>query len=118
MPKKGKSFSRNSHQKLDNSRYAEEIGRALRGELGGSHQTVKMIMNWTCAGERAIKNWLCGINGPSGVHLIEMIRHSDAICSLVLHLAGRDSLLANIRAVDLRNRLAAALAELDRIQKA
>jgi len=117
MPKKGKNFPRRGLQELDNLRYAEEIGRALRSELGGTHQSVKIIMNWTCAGERTIKNWLSGINGPSGAHLIEVIRHSDAVCSLVLRLAGRDPVLATICLVDLRNRLAAALAELDRIQQ-
>jgi len=116
LPKKGRSFPRNGRQ-LDNPRYASEIGQALRNELGGSHQSVKAIMNWTCAGERTIKNWLSGINGPSGAHLIEMIRHSDAICALVLQLAGRDVLFATIRIADLRNRLAAALAELDRMQQ-
>ena len=115
-PKKGRNFPRNG-QKLDNHRYAAEIGQALRNELGGSHQSVKAIMNWTCASERTIKNWLSGINGPSGAHLIEVIRHSDAVCSLVLQLAGRDVAFATIRVADLRNRLAAALAELDRIQQ-
>jgi hypothetical protein len=84
LPKKGKSFPRYGQLKLDNPRYAAEIARALRSELGGSHQSVKAIMNWTCAGERTIKNCLAGMNGPSGAHLIEVIRHSDAVCSLVL----------------------------------
>jgi hypothetical protein len=117
LPKKGRSFPRHGRQKLDNPRYAAEIGQALRNELGGSHQSVKAIMNWTCAGERTIKNWLSGINGPNGAHLIEVIRHSDAVCALVLQLAGRDVVFATIRVADLRNRLAAALAELDRIQR-
>lgn len=115
LPKKGRSFPKSGLRKLDNPRYAEEIGRALRDELGGSHQSVKAIMNWTRASERTIKNWLAGTNGPSGSHLIEVIRHSDAVCALVLRLAGREQTLAVIRVVDLRNRLAAALAELDQL---
>ncbi len=115
--KKGKSFPRNGQRKLDHPRYAAEIGHALRSELGGSHQSVKAIMNWTCASERTIKNWLAGTNGPSGVHLIEVIRHSDAVCTLVLQLAGREQALAVIRVADLRNRLAAALAEIDHLHQ-
>ena len=117
LPKKGKSFPRNGSQRPARLHFAIEIGNALRAELGGSHQTVKTIMSWTCASERTIKNWLDGSHGPNGVHLIEVIRHSDAVCSLVLQLAGREQALATIRIVDLRNRLAAALAEIDRLHQ-
>jgi hypothetical protein len=46
-----------------------------------------------------------------------VIRHSDAVYSLVLRLAGREHALAMIRVADLRARLAAALAEIDRIHQ-
>ena len=114
LPKRGKSFTKNGSQGRETRQLAIEIGKALRDELGGTHQTVKTIMSWTCASERTIKNWLDGSHGPSGVHLIEVIRHSDAVCSLVLQLAGREQALAKIRVADLRNRIAAALAEFDR----
>ena len=118
LPKKGKSFPRNGAAEARPSPLCAEIGKALRSELGGSHQSVKTIMNWTCASERTIKNWLDGTHGPSGVHLIEVIRHSDAVYSLVLQLAGREQALAVIRVADLRNRLAAALAEIDQLCQA
>ena len=117
LPKKGKSFPRNGSQRLERPHLANEISKALRAELGGTHQTVKTIMSWTCASERTIKNWLDGSHGPSGVHLIEVIRHSDAVCALVLQLAGREQALAIIRVADLRSRLAAALAEIDRLHQ-
>ena len=56
LPKKGKSFPRNGSQRLERLHLANEISKALRAELGGTHQTVKTIMSWTCASERTIKN--------------------------------------------------------------
>lgn len=117
LPKKGKSFPRNGSQIAERPRLAIEIGKALRAELGGTHQTVKTIMRWTCASERTIKNWLDGSHGPSGEHLIEVIRHSDAVYFLVLRLAGREHALAMVRVAELRARLAAALAEIDRLHQ-
>lgn len=87
---------------------------ALRTELGGSHQSIKTIMKWTNASERTIKNWLAGAHGPRGEHLIDVIRHSDAVCSLILRLARRDQALASVRLAELRGHLVAALAEFDR----
>jgi hypothetical protein len=117
LPKKGKSFPRNGSQGAKGSSIAIEISKALRAELGGTHQTVKTIMRWTCASERTIKNWLDGSNGPSCAHLIEVIRHSDAVYSLVLQLAGREQALIMFRVADLRARLAAALAEIERLHQ-
>ena len=117
LPKKGKSFPRNGSQRPERPHLAIEISKALRAELGGTHQTVKTIMSWTCASERTIKNWLDGSHGPSGEHLIEVIRHSDAVCFLVLRLAGRERALTMVRVAELRARLAAALAEIDRLHQ-
>ena len=117
LPKTGKRFPKSGAKRSESQRFALEIGKALRAELGGTHRTVKTIMRWTCASERTIKNWLDGRHGPSGDHLIDVIRHSDAVYSLVLRLAGREHALAMIRVADLRARLAAALAEIDRVHQ-
>jgi len=117
LPKMGKRFPRSGVKRLERQHFAIELGKALRSELGGTHQTVKTIMRSTCASERTIKNWLDGSHGPSSEHLIEVIRHSDAVCSLVLRLAGREHALAMIRVADLRAGLVAALAEIDRIHQ-
>ena len=74
-------------------------------------------MKWTGANERTIENWMAGANGPSGKHLIELIRHSDEVCLLVLRLAGRNDALASVRLADARRCLAAAIAEIDRIDR-
>jgi hypothetical protein len=40
------------------------IAYALRNQLGTTHQATKIVMGWTGAGERTVKNWLAGISGP------------------------------------------------------
>jgi len=115
LPKKSKSFPRNGSRRNERPRLAVEISKALQAELGGTHRTVKTIMRWTCASERTIKNWLDGRHGPSGEHLIEVIRNSDEVYFLVLRLAGREQALAMARVAELRARLVSALAEIDQL---
>jgi hypothetical protein len=114
LPKKGRRFLKSRSDDLGRRRFAGEIRRALREELGGSHQSVKTIMSWTRASERTIKNWLSGSNGPNSTHLIEIIGHSDAVCSLVLRMAGRGEALTTIQLADLRERMMGIIADIDR----
>ena len=114
FPNKGKKVPALVHRAGQVQPYAIAIGVALRAELGDSHRSIKTIMKWTHASERTIKNWLAGANGPRGEHLIDVIRHSNAVCRLVLRLAGRDEALASVHLAEIRGRLAAAMAELDR----
>jgi hypothetical protein len=51
-------------------------------------------MAYTGAGERTVKNWFEGRNGPNGENLIELIRHSDEVLEAVLVMAGRRDILA------------------------
>ena len=115
FPKKGKILPSDAQTTADGVSYANEISLALRFELGGSHRSVKTIMQWTTANERTIKNWLAGTSGPCGDHLVDLIRHSDAVFSAVLRLAGREQATAVVNLVDLRYRLAESLVELDRL---
>jgi hypothetical protein len=70
LPKKGTVFP--NGETLES--YPGAIAYALKCELGSTHQAVKIIRRWTGAGERTVKNWLAGISGPSGQHLVELIR--------------------------------------------
>jgi hypothetical protein len=54
--------------------------------------STKKIMNWTNAGERTVKGWTSASSGPSGDHLIELMRESDLVFARVLLLAGRDAI--------------------------
>ena len=93
--------------------YASEIGNALRRELGETHRAVKTVMRWTGAGERTVKNWLAGQIGPNGIHLIALIRHSDAVLETILLSADRPQVIASITLVQARSILAEALARMN-----
>ena len=93
--------------------YPQAVAYALKCELGSTHQAVKIIRRWTGAGERTVKNWLAGISGPSGQHLVDLIRHSDDVLAVLLILAGRQQAVAAHRLIDIRNKLAKTVEEVD-----
>jgi hypothetical protein len=98
--------------------YPVAVAYALKSELGSIHQAVKIITRWTGAGERTVKNWLAGISGPSGQHLVDLIRHSDDVLAVSLILAGRQQTTAAQKAaaqkmVDVRNKLAETVEQID-----
>src|SRR5579883_2470370 len=80
--------------------YAAGIAAALRRELGATHQAIKAAMRWTGASERTVKYWFAGTKGPSGVHLIALARHSDAILDLFLQQAGRQDYVRAFRLME------------------
>ncbi len=93
--------------------YAGAIADALRTELGQSHRAVKTIMKWTGASDRAAKNWLTGCYGPSGEHLVALVRESDTVLAAVLGLAGRHQHLGGAELLSARNGLLSALQVID-----
>ena len=110
LPKKGK-FLRTARRegRSGGDDYAEVISTALRDELGETHRAIKTVMNWTGASERTVKNWFAGSCGPSGAHLIPILRHSDTAFAAVMLLAGRRQALGAKKLVDARDTLAAML---------
>jgi hypothetical protein len=109
LPKKGIVFPNGENL----GPYSRAIAYALKCELGSTHQAVKIIRRWTGAGERTVKNWLTGVSGPSGQHLVQLIRHSDDVLAVMLILAGRRQVVAAQRLVDVRNKLAEAVEQVD-----
>ena len=95
--------------------YPAAIAYALRNQLGTTHQATKIVMGWTGAGERTVKNWLAGISGPSGQHLVNLIRHSDDVLEALLILAGRQQIVAVQKLVEMRNKLAETVEEFDQL---
>jgi hypothetical protein len=93
FPKTGRKFPRRAEEPPGD--YASSIADALRAELGSSHQAIKTLMRWTGANERTTKNWLSGANGPSGEHLLEIIRNSDLVFECVLQLIDRKVVLSH-----------------------
>ena len=110
LPKKGIVFPNGENL----GPYPVAIAYALQNQLGTTHQAVKIIMRWTGAGERTVKNWLAGISGPSGQHLVDLIRHSDDVLRVLL-LAGRQQVVAEQKLIDLRNKLAETVEQVDAI---
>lgn len=101
----------NSFQGQD--RYAVGIAKALRNELGSTHQATKTLMRWTNANERTVKNWLAGTSGPRGEHLVALVRHSDAALVAFLLMADRQHMVTTIELPLLRQRLQSALEGID-----
>ena len=77
------------HLVEDRTDYRTAVALALHEELGETHRAIKMARrcSWTGTSERTVKNWFSGERGPSGDHLIALMRHSDAV--LYVALAGR-----------------------------
>ncbi len=105
LPKEGKTFP---GKKL--GEYATAIAQALERELGDSHRAIKVTMRWTGAQERTVKNWFAGRNGPNGQHLVALVRQSDEVLKVLLHLAGREEILVANKLLGARDKLAEMLA--------
>ena len=74
--------ARNRRDKTAN--YAKMVSAALRKDLGKTHRANKTVMRWTGARERTVTNWLAGTKGPSGEHLVTLLRHSQSVREAVL----------------------------------
>jgi hypothetical protein len=112
IPKKGKVFPVGAKTSVAAEAYAVDIGTALRGELGDTHQAIKKLVRWTGANERTVKNWLSGRVGPNGSHLVRLVRHSDAALQAFLGLAQRPSLFSAVKVIEIHGYLAKSVAEL------
>ncbi len=111
FPKKGNSFPANNaglksdHRKIDSKIFAAEVAAALNGALGKTSAHIKIVAAWTGANDRTVKNWFAGHYGPSGDHLVTLIRHSDAVLTAMLSMAGRGELLINAKFDEIEKRL-------------
>lgn len=73
--------------------FAVAISDALHKEFGDTHAAIKIVVGLTQANERAVKNWFLAKNGPTGQHLVDLIRSSDEVLQVVLLLADRQDLV-------------------------
>jgi hypothetical protein len=99
---------------LSDIEFGELVSTALRNDVGGGHQATKTLMRWTGGSERTAKNWLAGTHCPSGLHLIQLAKHSDEIFNLVLALAERRPVVTSITLVRLRSQLVETVSQIDR----
>ena len=117
FPKKGKGFQGKggSLRGREQLGYAASIAAALRDELGDTHQAIKTLVRWTGATDRTVKNWLAGTRGPTGEHLISLIRHSDTVFTVLVHAANRETLLVTAELADTRRKLVGVLQTIDEL---
>ncbi len=113
FPKKGNVLPNADDEVRLEVNYRQTIAAALHRELKGTHRAVKTTMRWTGASERTAKNWMAGSHGPSGEHLISLMRQSDEVLAGILSLAGRGEAIAAVRLVEVRGRLKTALQLID-----
>ncbi len=117
-PVSGITFPRSSGTvgKSDGNDFTVVITETLREAFGRSGRSIKTVMAYTGAGERAVKNWFEGKNGPNGENLIELVRHSDEVLEALLLMAGRENILAGKLLVDARDKLVEMLEIMDQLQ--
>ncbi len=117
-PGSGKTFPRASGRVAASygSEFRAVIAETLRDTFGGTRMSVKTVMAYTGAGERTVKNWFEGKNGPNGENLVELVRHSDEVLEALLLMAGREDILAGKLLVDGRDKLIEMLEIIDQLQ--
>ncbi len=126
FPKKGRNFRPVSGITFPNSsgrvaasdgcEFAAVIAETLCETFGGTRMSVKSVMRFTGAGERAVRNWFEGKNGPNGKNLVELVCHSDEVLEALLLMAGREEILAGKLLVDGRDKLVEMLEIIDQLQ--
>jgi hypothetical protein len=117
-PVSGITFPRSSGtvEKSDGNDFTAVIAETLRETYGRSGRSIKTVMAYTGAGERAVKNWFGGKNGPNGENLVKLVRHSDEVLEALLLMAGREDILAGKLLVDARDKLVEMLEIIDQLQ--
>jgi hypothetical protein len=109
LPKTGRIFRNGTGERAPRLVYAKAIGTALRHELGSTRFANKRVRQWTGAGERTIKNWLSGTQGPRGEYLLLLAFYSDEVFEMVLSLTARDHAIAPIKLRKIRDEMARSL---------
>jgi hypothetical protein len=109
FPKMGRSLQRGG----SDLGFAQLVSGALIEELGQTHQAVKTAMRWTGASERSVKHWIAGAHGPSGEHLLSLMRHSDCVLGSCLVAAHRPDVILAFEITAVRGRLMEIIALID-----
>lgn len=93
----------------DRERFSAVIADALHREFGDTHAAIKIVVGLTNANERAVKNWFSAKNGPTGRHLVDLVRTSDEVLEAVLLMSGRGDLVVAKKLVDAKRVLSKML---------
>lgn len=109
MVRKNRSLLRNKSLPLSDSELADQIGKILRNELGGSRRATKTIMRWTDVSDNTARSWLNGRTSPSALHLLELAAHSEAVMLFALDATGYGGLEIGLRLENIESDLEDAL---------
>ncbi|MEZ6012131.1 MAG: hypothetical protein R3C08_09715 [Hyphomonas sp.] len=115
--KEGKFFPRENGSKdeITSEEFAAEIAAALQRSLGSGRARIKIVAGWTGANERTVKNWFSGLYGPSGEHLVGLVRHSDEVLEAFLSMAERQNLLVTTKLVTIEHAILELLTDIRRL---
>lgn len=109
MVRKTASQLRDSRFLVAETAFSEQIGVALRHELGASRRATKTVMRWTDVSDTTARAWINGRCSPSGRHLIALAANSQQVMSVVLRLAGHAELELGIKLQEISRGLELAL---------
>lgn len=101
---------------LAESVLAEQIGEALRDELGASRRATKTVMRWTGVSDTTARKWLHGRVSPSGLHLLALAARSTPVMLVVLRLTGHSDLELGLHVREIEARLQLALTHVQTIR--
>lgn len=118
LPKTGRKFPNGNAPENDGASYAAIVAKALTTELGETHRAAKIVMRWTGASERTVKNWLAATHGPCGDHLLVLMRESMAVLESILAAAGRRDAIVGIRTLAAQSAMKDVVALIEQEQMA
>jgi hypothetical protein len=117
--RKGRSVVRKSGSQLRDSQFviaesvlSEQIGKALRKELGTSRHATKEVMRWTCVSDKTARAWINGRAAPSGAHLLTLAANSRRVMNMVLCMTGHPDLEVGFKLKEIEQGLVVALAQI------
>lgn len=97
MVRKIRSPLRKTRLLLSESILSEQIGEALREELGATRRATKTIMRWTGVSDTTARTWLYGRASPGALNLVALAAHSKPVMFVLLNLAGYGNLELGLR---------------------
>jgi hypothetical protein len=95
---------------LAEAAFAEQIGAALRDELGATRRATKTVMRWADVSDTTARGWITGRCAPSGRHLLVLAANSAEVMAKVLALTDHAELGLALGLEEIQRRLEIALA--------
>ncbi len=112
MVRKSGSQLRDSRFIVAESVLSEQLGKALRDELGTSRYATKEVMRWTCVSDKTARAWINGHAAPSGAHLLALAANSRPVLMMMLSMTGHSELEIRVQLQEIERGLVVALAQI------